>query len=677
MGNPDSLSARHISPPLEGPGFEAALLRGTKPPALPTIQPMTTASKSHYRILEKLGAGGMGVVYKGEDTRLHRLVALKFLTDEVAADPQALGRFRREAQATSSLNHPNICTVYDINEDDGRACIVMELLDGVPLKQQLAGGPLDLDSILSLGIEIADALDAAHSQGIVHRDIKPANIFVTSRGHAKVLDFGLAKITRSASADADAEETLSGDCDELCLTRPGMMLGTMTYMSPEQVRASEVDARSDLFSFGAVLYEMASGRAPFDGSSSGVICGAILYQDPHPLSQLSPHLPLGLQATIHKALEKDRKRRYQSAAEIRTDLQRLLRNSGASQMSPFADGLQLRKHAYARPLGIASCLALLTLAVTAGVYHFSHRPQPLNEKDTIVVADFANRSGDPVFDDTLKTALSVALNQSPFLNVLSDSKMAETLRLMTRPVNTALTPEVAREVCQRAGSRAYIAGSISALGSEYVIGLKAVDCQSGDLVAQEQITAPSKEEVLNALGAATSRLRSELGESLPSLQKYDVPLMQATTSSLEALKAHSLAKKAFDEQGPVAALAFDQRAVHLDPNFAMGYRGLAYDYWSLGELGRASEYFSKAFQLRSHASERERLLISAAYYANGTGELDKAARAYQEYFRSYPRDNEHHTDLGLVYGEQGQYEKALEEAQHRRSEQPERPFATH
>lgn len=290
------------------------------------------------------------------------------------------------------------------------------------------------------------------------------------------------------------------------------------------------------------------------------------------------------------------------------------------------------------------------------------RPKPLNEKDTIVVADFANRTGDPVFDDTLKTALSVALNQSPFLNVLSDSKMAETLRLMTRPVNTALTPEVAREVCQRAGSRAYIAGSISPLGREYVIGLKAVDCQSGDLVAQEQVTAPAKELVLNTLGEATSHLRSKLGESLASLQKYDVPLMQATTPSLEALKAYSLAKKTFDEQGPVAALAFDQRAVHLDPNFAMGYRGLGYDYWSLGELGRASQYFGKAFQLRNHASERERLLITAAYYANGTGELDKAARAYQDYSRSYPHDNEHHIELGLVYGEQGLYDKALKEA---------------
>ena len=678
MGNPDGLPGR-LSPPLETHGMEPALLRGSKPPALLALEPMTTTTKSHYRVLEKLGTGGMGVVYKAEDTRLHRLVALKFLIDEIAADPQAIGRFRREAQATSSLNHPNICTVYDIDEDDGRACIVMELLDGVPLKQRLAASPLDVDTILSLGIDIADALDAAHSQGIVHRDIKPANIFLTSRGHAKVLDFGLAKIIKGGSNIPEADETLCGDCEELLLTHPGLMLGTMAYMSPEQVRTTDVDFRSDLFSFGAVLYEMAARRSPFVGQSLGMICGAILHQDPPPVSQLNPQLQPGLSAIIHKALEKDRNLRYQSAAEMRADLQRLQRDSGAHRAPLLPDGLHSAPPAaagVARVAGyaarVAGCLVVLALGTAAGLYLYSHatRPgseywrqtKPLSEKDTIVVADFANRTGDPVFDDTLKTALSVALNQSPFLNVLSDSKMAETLRLMTRPANLALTSEVARELCQRTGSKAYIAGSISPLGSQYVIGLKAVDCQSGDLVVQEQVTAPAKEQVLNALGEAISGLRSQLGESLASLKEYDVPLMQATTSSLEALKAYSLGKKTFDEQGPMAALAHDQRAVQLDPNFAMGYRGLGYDYWSLGELGRASEYFSKAFQLRNHASERERLLITAAYYANGTGELDKAARAYLEYFRSYPHDNEHHIDLGLVYGEQGRYQKALDEA---------------
>jgi eukaryotic-like serine/threonine-protein kinase len=678
IGNPEGLPGR-LSPPPETHGMEPALLRGIKPPALPAVEPMTATTKSHYRVLEKLGTGGMGVVYKAEDTRLHRLVALKFLIDEIAADPQAIGRFRREAQATSSLNHPNICTVYDINEDEGRACIVMELLDGVPLKQRLAAGPLDSDAILSLGIDIADALDAAHSQGIVHRDIKPANIFITSRGHAKVLDFGLAKIVKGGDAVPDADETMSGDCEELLLTRPGLMLGTMAYMSPEQVRTADVDARSDLFSFGAVLYEMAARHAPFDGQSLGVICGAILHQEPPPVAQLNPRLQPGLSAIIHKALEKDRNLRYQSAAEMRADLQRLQRDSGQHRAPLLPDRLEPARHAstgVASLAGHATRLAgyfvFLALAIAAGIFYYSRatksgseywrQAKPLSEKDTIVIADFANRTGDPVFDDTLKTALSVDLNQSPFLNVLSDSTIAETLRLMTRPANLALTPEVARELCQRAGSKAYIAGSISPLGSQYVIGLKAVDCQSGDLVVQQQVTAATKEQVLNALGEAISGLRSQLGESLASLKKYDVPLMQATTSSLDALKAFSLGKKTFDEQGPMAALAHDQRAVQLDPNFAMGYRGLGYDYWSLGELGRASEYFSKAFQLRNHASERERLLITAAYYANGTGELDKAARAYQEYFRSYPHDNEHHVDLGLVYGEQGRYQKALDEA---------------
>jgi serine/threonine protein kinase/tetratricopeptide (TPR) repeat protein len=625
---------------------------------------------SHFRILEKLGAGGMGVVYKATDTRLDRSVALKFLPDGMAQDSQALERFRREAHAASALNHPGICTIYDIGEQDNTPFIAMEFIDGETLRQHINGHPLPIEKILDLGIQISDAIDAAHAEGIIHRDIKPSNVFVTKRGQAKVLDFGLAKLVPKDALGLGADDSSSKSTQE-SISIVGIISGTPAYMSPEHVRGDDLDPRADVFALGLLLYEMATGRAAFGGKTGGAIIEAILTRAPASVRSLNPQLTPQLEEIINKCIEKDREHRYASAAAVRADLLQLKRVTESGQVaatpqpSPtaatsVADDPSRRRFGW-RVLAASSAILVALLAFAAWLYN-TRRAHALTQADTIVLANFTNKTGDSVFDETLRQGLAAQLQQSPFLSLVSEQRIQQELRLMGVPLDSKLSPKMAGDLCQRLGSKAYLGGSISNIGSQYVIGVSAVNCQTGDSVAQEQVTANGKEAVLGALGTASTKLREQLGESLKTIQKLDTPIEQATTPSLEALQAYSLGRRNMAVKGDyTAAIPLLEHSIQLDPNFAMAYAILGTTYHNLGEKTLAAENTSKSYELRSRVSEWEKFYIESHYHDFVTGDLERATKVYELWAQIYPREEVAPTNLGVLFQTLGQHDKALSE----------------
>ncbi|HJP92609.1 MAG TPA: protein kinase [Pyrinomonadaceae bacterium] len=649
---------------------------------------------SHYRILEKLGAGGMGVVYLAEDMKLGRKVAIKILSEEYTTNKDRLHRFELEASAASNLNHPNILTIHEVGIDDGRHYIATEFIDGTTLRRKMAAAQLETSEILDIAIQVASALEEAHAAGIVHRDIKPDNIMARRNGYVKVLDFGLAKLTESVDrspSDGEASTRV------MVQTDAGVVMGTSHYMSPEQARGKPVDARSDIWSLGVVIYEMVAGRIPFEGETSTDVIVAITQKEPPPLARFAPNIPPELDWIVMKALRKDRDERYQTIKELLTDLRRLkqrlefeseLERSAApvSLSRSKISGIEAQTTAPERAVptvektithvssaeyiatGIkrhkiaAALIALVVIAASVSAFYlYKRNSKPLSERDTILLTDFVNTTGEPVFDGTLKQALAVDLGQTPFLNLFPEDRVRETLRFMGRSPEDRVTRDIGREICERQGIKAMLTGSIASLGSHYVITLEATNPRSGDPIAREQIEAESKEKVLSALGTAASNLRQKLGESLSSIQKYDVSIEQATTSSLEALKAFAMGNEERAKGNDGEALTFYKRAVELDPNFAMAYARIAVYYGNQGQLEATKEYVQKAYDLRDRVSERERLYITEKYYNYMTGEIDKAIDTLKTWARLYPNDYIPHNNLSLNYQLLGNYEEALKE----------------
>ncbi|HKY28540.1 MAG TPA: protein kinase [Pyrinomonadaceae bacterium] len=650
---------------------------------------------SHYRILEKLGAGGMGEVYLAEDMNLGRKVALKILGEEYTTSRDRLHRFEQEAAAASALNHPNILTIHEIGVEEDRHFIATEYIDGQTLRHKIAGSHLEMKEILDISIQVASALEEAHAAGIVHRDIKPDNIMIRRNGFVKVLDFGLAKLTEDlrdrSPSDGEAATRV------MVQTDAGVVMGTSHYMSPEQARGKPMDARTDIWSLGVVMYEMVAGRTPFEGETATDVIVAITQKEAPPLARFASDVPAEFEWIINKALRKDRDERYQTIKELLTDLRRLKqrlefeaeleRSSSPDAVSRSSVGAvagvptkteQIRSTAEAtHPASSAEYLvseikrhkkgasliaAVLVLAAAIGAFFYFNRTPALTDKDTVLLADFVNTTGDPVFDGTLKQALAVQLGQSPFLNIFPEERVREALRFMGRSADERLTKDIAREICERQGLKAMLIGSIAMLGSNYVITLEAINSSTGDTFAHEQVEAKSKEQVLSSLGKAASELREKLGESLSSITKNQVEIEQATTSSLEALKAYAMANDERTKGNAVQSLSLYKRAIELDPNFAMAHARIAVFYGNQNQLDEAQPFAQKAFDLRDRVSERERLYITEKYYNYVTGEIDKVVEVLQTWTRLFPNDFIPHNNLALNYMLLARYEEALKEA---------------
>jgi eukaryotic-like serine/threonine-protein kinase len=640
-------------------------------------QPVNHTVISHYRVLHQLGEGGMGVVFAAEDLRLGREVAIKFLRADEPEQEQWLARFEREARLASALKHPHICTIHELGEHGGRPFIVMELLEGRTIKQLLENGPLPVGTVIEFATQIADALVAAHAHDIVHRDIKPANLFVTHGDRLKVLDFGLAKLagqplTTVALTGGDASAPRRSPGPEVTAT--GATVGTAAYMSPEQATAASIDARTDLFSFGSVLYEMVTGKRAFPGDSAPLVLQRLIAGDVIPVRSLAPGVPSGLERIIHRALQNDKSKRYQTAAEMLSDLRALGREMTASTVQ--LEGVATNPAARRPRRGAVAVAAAAAVALALGGYWFvvARRPAALSDKDSILIAQFGNTTGEAVFDETLITALKVQLGQSPFLDIVPDDRVAEQLRLMSHAADQPVDTSTARHVCQRLGVKAMLEGAITRLGSNYVVTLNALECESGKTIGREQGEATSAEQVLRVLGSLSSSIRTRLGESLPSIRAFDVPIEQATTPSLPALKAYTLGVAERRRGRELESVSFFNQALVQDPEFAAASTMLSTVYGSLGEWQKSEEYARLAYDRQKRVSERERLFIEYQYHDRVTGDQDKAAQTLEVWKLSYPRDSRPANALALIHNRYGRYEQGVNEAQEALRRSPGNPF---
>jgi serine/threonine protein kinase/predicted Zn-dependent protease len=681
---------------MDRPAYQAASALARSMPGTDDSQSFSGEMIGVYRLMGELGHGGMGTVYLAYDTRLGRQAALKLLPSQLINNPERVHRLQREARAATALNHPNIITIYDFGQENGRDYIASEFVEGRTLRDYVGNPDLTLNQILDVAIQVASALEAAHAAGIVHRDIKPENIMLRPDGYAKVLDFGLAKLAEPDSGSDEANRDASGASSNF-ETRTGMVLGTVNYMSPEQVRGQKVDGRSDLFSLGVVLYELITGHRPFGGKTWHHTMVAITDVEPPPIERFAKGASAALQQILSRVLAKEREERYQTARELLADLEklqdelagdtRLQRVGRARRPGRINEQTMVMGGAHSVAItdegpvrnvtGAASLLTRLKrhkpaaaiaiiIAATATYFYFSRGfsfgpgVPSLTSKDTILLADFVNTTGDEVFDGTLRQGLAVQLEQSPYLNIFPEERARETLRLMERSQDEKITREVGREICQRRGIKALLVGTIASLGRNYVITLEAINSQSGEAVARQQAEAESKEQVLKALGRASTEMREQLGESLASIRKFNVPIEQATTASLEAFKNYVVGVELWRKGQYEQSVPMLKRAIERDGEFALAYAQLGTSYRDLRNLALGNKYLERAYQLRDRVSERERLEISATFFRHITGELDKRIATTSLLTQTYPQDPSAHHLHGNSLIITGEYERAAE-----------------